>query len=75
MQKILERHGKGQGIIQLLKAVSVHFTETVKDNNICRLFILTYQGIRLLHAGLPGIHRVDTVRFDLPEFFPADISG
>ncbi|GFI54948.1 hypothetical protein IMSAGC022_01576 [Alistipes sp.] len=72
MEEILKSHSQSQRIIQLLKLLFLHVPETVKYDHILWLIEACRQRIRLLHAGLPGIHRIDTVRLDRLELFVRD---
>ena len=74
MFKIFECHGKSQRFVQRFQAAFVHISETIKNSNISGIIIHRDQSIRLLHAGLSGIYRVDTVRFDLGKFFVGHLS-
>ena len=46
----------------------------MKNNDIVRLFILDIERLGLIICALSGIHRVDTVVFDLFQLFRADLS-
>ena len=63
--EILEGHGQIQGSIQLLQCLILHLCKPVKNLHICGLIKYGDERIRLLQAGLSGIHRVDAVIFDL----------
>ena len=74
MQKILEGHGQIQGIVQLFQLPFLHFCKSVKGFYIFRLLKIGHQSLRLLHARLPGVHRIDAVIFDGREFFVCDVA-
>ena len=70
MQKVLERHGKTKGFIQLLQLFLRHvhkvfpFREILQYDHIRRLLIGKRQRLRLYHAGFSRIHGIDTVCLD-----------
>ena len=73
MEKILKGHGKRQAFIQRCQLCLLHFQEACKHRHIRRLLIGRNQSIRLIHADFSGIHRIDTVSFDLLEFLVGNI--
>ena len=78
--EVLECHGKSQGIIELPELLLFQVLKPVKDLDICRLVKFCHKGLRLVHTGLPGIHRVDAVMFDclkllIRQFSPDHIGG
>ena len=41
-----------------------HVDKSVENCHVCRLIEILYEGIRLVHTGLTGIYRIDTILFD-----------
>ena len=68
MLKIPEGHRQSKGIVQRLQLRFRKVRKAVQHLYVLRLFVNSFQRIRLHHARFPGIHRVDAVGFDLSEF-------
>ena len=69
MEKVLKSHGQPQRIVERPQFLLLHVPKARKDLHILRLLKNRNQRVRLLQAGLPGIHGVDAVVFDSRKFF------
>ncbi len=65
MQKIPESHGKVQRKVTLLQYRLRFPAKTLQHFHVFRLLIYRRQCIRLLHTGLPRVHRINAVIFNL----------
>ena len=74
MLKIPEGHRQSQRIVQRLQLRFRKMRKAVQNLYVRRLLINGFQRIRLHHARLSGIHRVDAVRLDLLEFLIGEAS-
>ena len=66
-QKVAERHGEVQGIVQILEGFFVHVAKSVKNLNIFRHRKLGNQRLRFRLVGLSGVHGVYAVSADSGE--------
>ena len=71
--KIRIGHGKPERIIKRPELFLRHGIKARQDLHILRNRVLDGEGLRLLHAGLPGIYRVDAVTLDACKLFIGNI--
>ena len=74
VRKIPEGHRQSQRIVQRLQLRLRKVCKTDQDLHVRGLLINGFQRIRLHHARLSGIHRVDAVGFDLRKFLIGEAS-
>ena len=68
--QVIQVHGQAQGGQQLLEPRLVQGGEASHRVHVVGDGVGTYQGVGLVHGGLPALHRVNEVVPDLAEFLP-----